>query len=227
MPFADAVASSRGQEDRDDGDGDRDHDEPQPERAVPASARHRTLDLLALEPGFLAPLGFGRAASLRRPGCFLPRRYLSSSLGPASLPTARAFAPCRCAPYARSDLPRGIAGHLWSPASAMGEGHGHDRSRSGDQGRGPADQRARPLLQDHGARFHRADRDHRGVGHLADDGLHPVRQPGHPRFGQGQRGHDAAVPGGADRDGPRGGRHDARHGHLRELSRSRSRRGSG
>ena len=35
--------------------------------------------------------------------------------------------------------------------------------------------------------------------------------------GHGQRGDDAHVPAGADRDGPGRGRHDPRHGHLREL----------
>ena len=61
------VASSRGQEDRDDGDDDGDDDEPESERPVPASAGHRPLDLLALEPGLLAPLGLGRAPSLASP----------------------------------------------------------------------------------------------------------------------------------------------------------------
>ena len=150
-----------------------------------------------------------------RPGWFLSRANLSSWCRVRKLTDGCPFAPCRCAAYAPRDFPverrRSTAGRL------VGEGHGHDRSRSSHQGGRAAVELARPLLQDLGARIVRADGDHRRVRDLVDDGLHPVRQPDDPRGGPGQRRNDAFLPAGAHRDRPRRRGHDARDGHLREL----------
>ena len=61
------------------------------------------------------------------------------------------------------------------------------------------------------------DRDHRRARHVADDGLHPVRQPADPGFGHGQRGDDAPFAQVLTVTALVARRHDARDGHLREL----------
>ena len=220
MPDGGGVVASRRHEDRDDSDDDGDHDEHQAHPPVPLAGGHLALDLLALEPGLLAPLGLGQAASVVVRAASLVGsghvcRTSSSSVGSASLPTEPRLRRVGAVPMLVPPSPRSAG--VVAPARLMGEGHGHDRPRSGRQGGGAARERARSVLQDHGARLVRADRDHRGVGHVADDGLHPVREPGDPGCRHGQRGDHAHVPAGAHRDGARRGGHDARDGHLREL----------
>ena len=62
---------------------------------------------------------------------------------------------------------------------------------------------------------------------LADDGLHPVPEPRHPRRDPGQHRHHARVPAGAHGDGARRRRHDDRDGRRRASTRSRSPPASG
>ena len=210
------LASPRGQEDRDDGDGDGDDDEPQPDRPVPAPTGHRTLDLFALEPGLLAPLGLGRAPPwialvaschvdtsrrLSGPQAYRqPAHLRRTDALPMLGPTFPVGSPACCSRRGR-----------WGRAMATTD---HDRViKVEDPQIGGLDRFFKITERGSSVRTEIIA----GVGHLADDGLHPVRQPGHPRIGQGQRGDHAHVPGGADRHGPRRGRHDARHGHLREL----------
>ena len=89
--------------------------------------------------------------------------------------------------------------------------------------------RARRVLQDHRARLHDAHRDLRRHHDVADDGLHPVPEPRHPRRDPGQHRHQPDVPRGADGDGAGRRRHDAGDGHrgqvpLRDRRRPRAQR---